>query len=106
LRTANRSLLTVPGGVALALLLVVFAYAESILKSMRRGRKRVSGPPGLAIVGALAGVLAVAAAWVAGDVEVTRSSLVVCALLGAASALAAAWGARRLSRRRPVRRLA
>jgi hypothetical protein len=96
--------LTAPAGLALALLLLVFAYAESILKSMRRGGKAISGPPGLASVGALAGVLVVAVAWVAADVEVTRGSLVVCAVLGAASGLAAAWGARRLSRRRPVRR--
>jgi serine/threonine-protein kinase len=103
-KTSPRSLLTVPGGLALALVLLVFAYAESILRSMRRGRKAVTGPPGLAVVGALAGALAVVGAWVAADVEVTRGSLVACAVLGAASGLAAAWGARRLSRRAPARR--
>jgi len=100
-------LLTVPGLAGIALALFVFAYAESLLRSRRRGRKAIAAPAGMVVIGALAGAAAVLAAWVAGDDEPVPATVLVCGALGAAAGLAATVAAARSAKsRRAVARRA
>ena len=93
-------LLTVPGIAGVALVLFVLAYAESLLRSRRRGRKAVTAPAGMAAIGALAGAAAVVAAWLAGGDEPVPATLLTCAALGAAAGVVASAAAARTAERR------
>lgn len=98
--SAQPPLLSAPGIGGIALLLFVAAYAESLLRSRRRGHKRVMAPVGMVGVGALAGVAAVVAAWLLGDREPQVRTVVACAALGAVAGVAAVAAAARHARRR------
>ncbi|HVA43154.1 MAG TPA: hypothetical protein VNF50_06710, partial [Acidimicrobiales bacterium] len=91
---------TAPGGLAVVLFLAVVAYAESYLRSLRRGRKQLTAQIGLVIFGALLGLDAVAGAWLALDRQPTAPVLVVCVVLGAGAGLAAGRTALQIGRRR------
>ena len=93
-------LLTVPGIAGITLALFVFAYAESLLRSRRRGRKAFSAPAGMLVIGALAGAAAVLAAWVAGGDEPVAATVVACGALGATAGVVASAAATRSGKRR------
>jgi serine/threonine-protein kinase len=101
--TAQSPFLSLPGAVGIGLALFVFAYAESLLRSMRRGRRQLTGTIGLTFIGALAGLAAVIIGWLAGAAEPLMPTVVVCALLGAGAGFAAAMAAIRVSQRRRYR---
>lgn len=105
-RARQPALLSAPGAGGVALLLFVVATAESLLRSMRRGRRGASGFVGMLLVGTAFGAGAVAAAWLLGVTEPTGTTVVVCAVVGAAGGGAAAEAARRAGRRRAMRRVA
>ncbi|HJV08535.1 MAG TPA: protein kinase, partial [Acidimicrobiales bacterium] len=68
--TSSQSpLLTAPGIGGIVLVLFVAAYAESLLRARRRGRKVFTAQVGMAVIGALAGVALVIAAWLLGAGE-------------------------------------
>ncbi|MGH9164268.1 MAG: serine/threonine-protein kinase, partial [Acidimicrobiales bacterium] len=62
-RSHQGGFLTLPGLAGVAGLLCAGAYAESLLRSLRRGAKAVVGPPAMAGVGALLGLSAPVLAW-------------------------------------------
>jgi hypothetical protein len=99
-RSRQSSLLTAPMAVTTAFVLFVLAYAESILRSLRRGRHRVTGPPAMVVIGALFGVTSVAVAWLTSTREPNATTIVTCGIVGAAGGLAAAMAALRIARRR------
>jgi serine/threonine-protein kinase len=103
LRTAQKWYLTLPGALAIALVLITVAYIESLLRALRRGRKQVTGVIGLALIGAVVGLVAVLWAWLLAAVMPTTATEIMCAILGAASGLAAGVAAQRLGRRRQLR---
>jgi len=103
-RNRQSPYLTVPAALGVAMLLFTLAYIESLLRSLRRRRKRMVGPVGLVILGGLVGVTAVWWGWLVASVEPTRATLIVCVLLGAAAGLAAALAAIRMGARHRVRR--
>lgn len=91
--------LTVPGVLCIVAILVVLAFAESLMRSLRRGRKPIAGRTGLVVVGAAFGAVAAAVGWIAGAGEPIVATIAVAAALGAAAGLAAGFAAARLSRR-------
>jgi hypothetical protein len=93
-------LLTAPGLAGIVLVLFVFGYAESLLRSRRRGHKAISATAGMLVIGALAGAAAVVAAWLAGGDEPVRATLVACGALGAAAGFVASLAAARSGKRR------
>jgi serine/threonine-protein kinase len=103
-KPASGGLLTAPTAVAAVLALFAVAYGESLLRSLRRGRRPTSATIGVAICGAMVGAVAVLVAWVIGVKEPTSATLAVAAVTGAASGVAAALGAARTGRRRRARR--
>ncbi|MDQ1428992.1 MAG: hypothetical protein QOK39_2468 [Acidimicrobiaceae bacterium] len=103
LRTAQKWYLTLPGALAIALVLFAVAYIESLLRALRRGRKQVSGVIGLAVIGAVVGLVAVSWAWLLEAVMPTTATEIMCAILGTAAGLAAGVAAQRLGRRRQLR---
>jgi hypothetical protein len=98
-------LITVPGAASVGLFLFVLAYSESLLGSLRRGKRRLSSIAGMGVIGALLGIDLVAAAWVLGVEEPTLPTVIVCALLAGGAAVAAALAAALLGRRRRLLRL-
>ncbi|MGH9224181.1 MAG: serine/threonine-protein kinase [Acidimicrobiales bacterium] len=92
--------LTVPGVAGVALVLFVFAYAESLLRSRRRGKKVVTAPVSMAVIGALGGVALAVLAWVLGADEPTVATVVACAVVGAGAGVVATVAAGRSARRR------
>lgn len=104
-QTTQSGLLSVPAGVTLVLLLFAIAYGESLLRSLRRAGRRVSGPVGLTIIGALFGLDFVGIAWVLVKRVPTVESLVVCAVIGAGAGLATGLGGVSAGRRRRFRRV-
>jgi len=94
---------TVPGGVGIALTLFVLAYAESLLRSLRRGRKKVTATIGMAVIGALLGVTMVVGVWLLAAQEPAVATVTVCAALGMVGGVVAAIAARRISQRRRFR---
>ena len=92
-------LLTAPGLAGIVLVLFVFGYAESLLRSRRRGRKAISATAGMLVIGALAGAAAVVAAWLAGGDEPARDP-------GGVRRAGGGCGLRRITRRRPQRQAA
>jgi serine/threonine-protein kinase len=87
--------LTLMGTGSLLLLLFVLAYLESLLRSLRRGRRRASGPVAAAFLGIPLGAVAALAAAVFTRQVLSEVTLAGCAVLGVAVTLATALGARR-----------
>jgi len=103
LRNHQSPFLSVPGAVAIALVLFVAAYIESLLRTIRRQRKKVTGHIGLVILGGLVGVTAVVWAWLIAATQPASTSFVVCAVIGAAGGVAAGLAAARMGQRRRMR---
>ena len=98
---------TVPGVLAGAALLFLLAYAEALLRPLRRrGRRRLSSWIGMTLVGAALGLLAVAFAWLLDVAPIGVAGLVVCAVTGAATGLAVALTVTQAGRRARIRRVA
>jgi serine/threonine protein kinase len=95
--------LTVPGVVVVGLLLFLLAYVESLLRPLRRGRRRVTGLVGMGILGAGVGLVLVPFAWLLGGAEPTMTTAVVSMLLGTGAAISAALAAIRVGRRARIR---
>ena len=103
-KPAKGGLLTAPTAVTAVLGLFALAYSESLLRSLRRGRRPTTATGGVGICGALVGAVAVLVAWVVGVKEPTPATLIAAAIAGAGSGIAAALGAARTGRRRRARR--
>ena len=103
--TSQTGLLSVPGGITLLLLLFTIGYAESLLRSLRRGKSTKTGPLGLALVGAVFGVALVGVGWVLFRQLPSATSLVLCAALGAGAGVALAFGGIGVGRQRRFRRI-
>ncbi len=86
---------TVPGGVVIALLLFVVAYAESFLRALRSGSGGRAASVGTAVAGGVLGGGFVALAGLTATREPTWVALVVCALGGVGAGVAAAAAGRR-----------
>jgi hypothetical protein len=95
--------LTIPGALVVALALFVLAYVESVLRPLRRGRRRVTGVIGMVLLGAGLGLVVVPLAWLLGAGEPTMSTAVVCMVLGALAAVTAALAAIRVGQRARIR---
>ncbi|MCW2607462.1 MAG: putative protein kinase [Frankiales bacterium] len=97
---------TVPGGLAVAALLFLLAYAEALLRPLRRrGRRRITSLVGLAVVGALLGALAAVFAWLSQRQPLTPTSAGACSVVGAAAGVALALTTTRAGRRARIRRV-
>jgi serine/threonine-protein kinase len=98
---------TVPGVLTCAALLFLLAYAEALLRPLRRrGRRRLTSWIGMTIVGAALGAVAVAFMWLIDVAAPTVTSLAVCGLTGAAMGLALALTMTQVGRRARIRRVA
>ncbi len=103
-QSSTSPFLTLPAAAGLVLILWNVAYLESVLLSMRRGRRRVTGVVATTLLGIPFGVAIVLVAGITGRREPRIPTLVACAALGAAAAAVASLGALRAgSRRRPRR---
>ncbi|HEX3542081.1 MAG TPA: serine/threonine-protein kinase [Acidimicrobiales bacterium] len=91
--------LTVPGGLIVALFLFFVAYIESLLRPLRLGQRGVGGAIGVAIFGAGLGVSIVGLTWLLGSPEPSPTTIIVCAICGAAAGVAAALAALRMAQR-------
>ncbi len=110
---SSNGFLTVPGVVAVLALLFALAYLESLaLPLWRRGKRRVASAIGLALVGALLGVVLTGIGWALHFYEPNVLTAVVCAVIGAVLGIlfgltAAQWGlharVRRINKKQPVR---
>jgi hypothetical protein len=99
--------LTVPGIAAIAALLFLLAYAESMLSPLRRrGRRRIASYVGLLVVGAALGAVMVVFAWLLSMHQLAPQTAVAAAVLGAATGLLAGMTATRAGRRARLRRVA
>jgi serine/threonine-protein kinase len=103
-RNGQQPWLTLPGALIVALVLFSVAYAESFLRHMRRGRRRVTGVLGMPLVGAGGGIAALGIAWLLGGRPPVVPTAIAVAVLGAGAGLAAALAALRLGTRRRIRR--
>ncbi|MGH9278655.1 MAG: hypothetical protein ACRD12_11205, partial [Acidimicrobiales bacterium] len=92
--------LTVPGVVTVLALLFLIAYAESLLRPLRRGRRQVSGIGGLVVIGAGLGAALVPLGWMFGAPEPRARTFFICILLGAGAGVATALAGRQAARRR------
>ena len=107
---ASRSPFSTFGGIGgIVLLLFVVAYAESLLRSLRRGRRRdnrTATVVGLVVVGAIGGSTATLWGWMLGIAGPTLVSFVVAAALGAVAGLLAGLAGRQVGDRTRARRQA
>jgi serine/threonine-protein kinase len=90
--------------VAVVLLVMAMSYAESMLRALRQGRKRVAGLAGMALLGAPVGACITVLAWAAKDTEPTPATVAGTMALAAVGGLAAAWAAIASGRRRQAKR--
>jgi len=100
---------TFGGVVGLVLLLVVGAYAESLLRSLRRGRRRDNRVPaviGLVVVGLFGGLTATLWGWMLEITGPTLVAFVLPAVLGAGAGLLAGLAGWRLGDRTRAHRQA
>jgi Protein kinase domain len=103
-QTSQSAFESVAGLIPFLLFLFVLAYAESLMRSLRRGKRLVSSVIGLTIIGALVGVDVVGLVWVLAHRQPTITGVIVCAILGAASGFAAGLGGSRVGRQRRYKR--
>lgn len=87
-----------------ALVLFAIAYLESFLRSLRRGRGRITGIIGATVTAGVLGAAVVGALWILTARPPTTTTVVVCAAVAAGAGAAAAVGAARIGRRRRYRR--
>ncbi|ABG94991.1 possible protein kinase [Rhodococcus jostii RHA1] len=87
-----------------ALTLFAVAYLESFLRSLRRGRSRITGITGATVTAGVLGAAVVGALWILTARLPTTTTVVACAAVAAAAGAAAAVGAARIGRRRRYRR--
>jgi hypothetical protein len=100
---------TFGGVVGIVLLLFVVAYAESLLRSLRRGRRRdnrTAAMAGLVVVGAAGGITATLWGWMLGVTGPTFASFILTAVLGAVAGLLAALAGLQVGERTRARRQA
>jgi hypothetical protein len=104
-KSTQAPLATIPGAVGLASLFFLAGYPGSVLRGMRRGRRRSSGLIALTLLGALFGLAAVAGVWLGAAKEPVVATLVVSIVLGALGGLAAGFGGLQWGKRRRPRRV-
>ena len=106
--SASRAPLSTFGGVtAIVLLLIVVAYTESLLRSLRRGRRRdnrTAAMAGLVVVGVLGGAAATLWGWALTISSPTFVSFLVSAVIGAAAGLVAGLAGKKVGERTRARR--
>jgi len=97
---------TFGGVVGIVLLLVVAAYTESLLRTLRLGRRRDkrSAVVGLVVVGAVGGVAATTLAWMLVLTRPGVAGLITTAVIGAAAGLFAGLAGLRVGERARVHR--
>lgn len=97
---------TFGGAIGIVLLFIVAAYTESLVRALRRGRRRDSRATvaGLALVGAFAGAAAAVWGWLLGVAAPTPPGLVTSAAVGAVAGLLAGLAARKVGDRARARR--
>jgi serine/threonine-protein kinase len=98
--SARSSLLTLPGIASVLLGMLALAWVESVLRNLRRGRRRRTGPWALGLVGGVVGLSIVLIVWGVGGAEPTALTAVVAVVLGISAGVAAALAAVRGARRR------
>lgn len=105
-RTTRTPFGTLLGAASILLLMVVIAYAESLLRGLRRGRRRQNRDAliGTTIVGAIGGVLFALWGWMIGSSVPTFPGLLVPVVLGAAAGLVGALAAERVGNRARAKR--
>ena len=96
----NRSLLTIPLLVTIVGLYSLFWRITSLLRSLRRGRRRRSGPLRLALLGGVGGIAVTLVAWITDVREPTVAAIVLSAAFGAAAGFTAALSALAFGERR------
>lgn len=101
--SGQSSFLSIPGVLVVALLLFLLAYVESVLRPLRRGRRRVTGIVGMALLGAGLGLTIVPFAWLLGGGEPTVATAVVTMAIGGAAAISAGLAAVRVGTRARIR---
>lgn len=101
-RNVQQPFLTLPGLLVVGVLLFALAYAESFLRHLRRGQRRVIGVIGVMITGAGIGAALVGVAWLAADRPPLPAVAAAAVVLAAFAGLAAGLAARRTSRRRRI----
>jgi len=109
LQVARSPFATFGGVVGIVLLLFVVAYTESLLRSLRRGRRRdnrTAAMVGLVVVGLVGGVTATLWGWMLGIAGPTLVAFVVPAVLGAVAGLLAGLAGRQVGERTRARRQA
>lgn len=103
-KAARSALLTLPGAACVATILFTAAYAESLLRTLRKGRRQRLGRAGLVALGMLMGpALALLASFVAGR-EPSLAIALLAAALGAAAGFAATKAATDIGRFRRLAR--
>jgi serine/threonine-protein kinase len=105
---ASRSPFATFGGVVGMLMLLIFvAYTESLLRSLRRGRRRdnrVASMVGLVVVGAFGGLTATMWGWMLEITAPTAASFVAAAAVGAVAGFLASLAGRKVGERTRARR--
>lgn len=101
----NSWFLTALGIGVVVLALAVLAYAESNMRPLRKGRRRLSRVIGLGITGAVAGVTAVLASGVFVVTQATVPALIAAGVCGMVSIASAGVAVRRLALRRRLKPL-
>jgi hypothetical protein len=104
IHTKQRALTTALAVGVVVLALFAAAYVESYIRTLRRGRSRVSGSFGLTLSAAALAVAAVGAAWVLLGREPTIATLIGCVVLAAAGGVAATVGSLRVGTKYRYRR--
>jgi serine/threonine-protein kinase len=107
-RASRAAAMTFLGIFVLVMTLIVAAYAESGLRTLRRGRRRDSRSTaaGLVVVGAFAGATAALIGWVLGLSVPAPLGVAIAAVFGATAGLVAALAAMRVGDRARARRQA
>lgn len=101
-RASRSSLASVPGALALVVAAIVMAYAESLLRPLRRGRRRLGSFVGMSLVGGGTGVLLAAAVWMSGLAELVVPAAAATAVLAAGAGVMLAVATARVGAARRV----
>jgi hypothetical protein len=103
-RTAQTGIISLPGGIAVLVLLFSIAYVESSFRSLRRGRRKVSATLSLVVMGALLTIALEGVLWLTVGHEPTVATVVTVAALGALGGGAIAVAGARIGSRRRFKR--